>query len=54
MSQVIQLSQSQFENLVERLNRLEKIVAKLLDKKRNHLMELRSGGNGQIEKLSKT
>lgn len=32
MSQVIQLSKSQFETLLERLNRLEKTVTKLLEK----------------------
>lgn len=32
MNQVIQLSQSQFETLLERLSRLEKMVAKLLKK----------------------
>ncbi len=33
MEQVIQLSQSQFETLLQRLNRLEKMIAKLLEKK---------------------
>ena len=34
MSQVIQLSKSQFESLLERINRLEKMVASLMYKKK--------------------